>query len=65
MSCRTKESQKIRRDGSRRCRRAGSAKIKETYLCMYVCACDEATLKLDAVDVVGTMELLLEMAGGC
>ena len=38
--------------------------IKAIYLCMYVCACDEVTCRLDAVDVGGTMKLLLEMAGG-
>ena len=37
-------------------------KIKEIYLCMYACACGEVTWRLDAVDVGGTMELLLEMA---
>ena len=40
-------------------------KINERYLCMYVCACDEVTWRLDALDVWGTMELLLEMAGVC
>ena len=32
---------------------------------MYVCAGDEVTWRLDAVDVGGTMELLLGMTGGC
>ena len=40
-------------------------KIKERYSCIYVCACGEVTWRLDAVDVGGTMELLLGMTGWC
>ena len=40
-------------------------KIKERYLCIYVCACGEVTWRLYAVDVGGAIELLLGMTGGC
>ena len=33
-------------------------------MCLYVCVCVEVTWRLDAVDVGGAMELLLEMADG-
>ena len=34
-------------------------------MCMHVCACGEVTWRMDEVDVVSAMELLLEMAGWC